>query len=229
MRTSLRTRIVGAMVALAGVAFFSMPARAAIGPLLPGGSVAAQQAPLIVVEGGRTFALNSLNDFLPGAAVKVGAQLSLAADATLTFHFLGAEAAYNNIFEVAGTRVFENSSISGVPFNLYGSYTTQASAGLLDFAFLINGDPGTRVHNRDNAPGILPSFAVLALLPDHVFLLLDDYGALDADYDDMIIMVSATAPGPIPPVPEPQTWGMMLGGLGVLGVVLARRRRETRH
>ena len=70
MRTSLRTRIVGAMVALAGVAFFSMPARAAIGPLLPGGSVAAQQAPLIVVEGGRTFALNSLNDFLPGAAVK---------------------------------------------------------------------------------------------------------------------------------------------------------------
>lgn len=40
--------------------------------------------------------------------------------------------------------------------------------------------------------------------------------------------IPETGPGPVSPVPEPSTWAMLLGGLGVV-IVAARRRHNTKR
>jgi hypothetical protein len=55
-----------------------------------------------------------------------------------------------------------------------------------------------------------------------VWVLLDDGGGnLDNDHDDMVMRITVEA------VPEPSTWLMLIGGLGLLGFMAKRRSRMS--
>ena len=58
----------------------------------------------------------------------------------------------------------------------------------------------------------------------NVTLRIDELQGGYAALDNFVIVASDVA-GEIPPVPEPETWALMLGGLGLVSA-LARRRRN---
>ncbi|MDR1229263.1 MAG: PEP-CTERM sorting domain-containing protein [Azoarcus sp.] len=54
-----------------------------------------------------------------------------------------------------------------------------------------------------------------------------DAGVSDWDYDDLVFLVSNVARVPVPSVPEPETYAMLLAGIGLLGAVARRRRTRA--
>ncbi len=56
---------------------------------------------------------------------------------------------------------------------------------------------------------------------DYILGFNDIYGG-DADYDDFVVGVKFTSA--VAPVPEPQTYAMLLAGLGLLGLSIRRRK-----
>jgi hypothetical protein len=54
---------------------------------------------------------------------------------------------------------------------------------------------------------------------DYLILFNDNYS--DTDYNDMVVGVKA-----VQAIPEPETYALMLAGLGVVGF-MARRRRQA--
>lgn len=144
-----------------------------------------------------------------------GGLLSLSALANVTYTFEGKEAAYNNAFAayktnpLAGGAFTNNGSAPGSSFTL-----NNVHAGVLHFGF--NSDLGFNYFGNGNkAVGLI-------LANDHKSaLLLFNDTAGDKDYDDMVVKISLMAP-----VPEPETYALMLGGLALLGA--AARRRKNR-
>ena len=174
-------------------------------------------APRLEVAGGVDFTLNPFNDFFPGTVARIGGRLQVSAPSLVTYRLVGAEAALVNGFEVAGQRLFDAAqSVAG------GSVerTVAATAGLLDFAFSIpHPQPGFRfVSNASNEAGRAQGFGVVMQGDRGARVMLDDYGWLDADYDDMVVEVSVT------PIPEPAEWMIMAAGL-LLAARTARRAR----
>ena len=113
-----------------------------------------------------------------------------------------------------------NSSVSGV-----------VGAGSLNFTFM-DTVTGTQVGNGGNPADSFTSYAVLGSFAQGVFtpytlggrfdliLGFNDGLRVDADFDDQVIGLKVT------PVPEPETYALMLAGLGALGFI-SRRRRKT--
>jgi len=171
--------------------------------------------------------VTGLPNFAPGTMVDLGALWANKAG-TITFTYLGQESGFFDSFHLVlnGTNLFESdpvgSSISG----------WVGGAGLVDFKFegnsgkfaknggdLLNGlwDPGTSIGR------ILPSTVSSGAAAGSYDLILgynDSAGAATlGDWDDFVVGVKFT-----PVVPEPETYALMLAGLGVLAF-LARRRR----
>ncbi len=48
----------------------------------------------------------------------------------------------------------------------------------------------------------------------------------DRDYDDIVFLVSNVSRTPAAVVPEPETWAMLLAGLGIVGAVARRRKAD---
>jgi hypothetical protein len=141
----------------------------------------------------------------------------------LTITFLGKDAGHVNQLFFDGELAFDNLAAP------LATYTTLQGAGVLDFAFK-DTHGGATVPNGGN-PGTFASYVVLgtfdaagAFSPytqggkfDYV-LGFNDSWIYDTDYNDLVIGINVT------PVPEPETYAMLLAGLGIMGFVAGRRR-----
>ncbi len=141
----------------------------------------------------------------------------------LTATYLGNESGYVNSFKL-GTgsgALFESSAL--------GTTISQSvGAGLLSFGFVDNAGSGHVFNNGDQQQKPF-GFAILRGQTnkygafDYLLGFNDSFGG-DADYDDFVVGVNFTS---MAPVPEPQTFAMILAGLGLFG--LSARRRKDEH
>lgn len=145
----------------------------------------------------------------------------------LTFTFLGFEAGYDNDFFVDGIQRFTTESYSSNTVKgISDSITIPVTAGIIDFAFEINGGKGivSNGSNPDDSShqagiNFFVSFdgADTAKLGRSLILFLDDSGAgPDDDHDDFAVRIEATH------APEPAT--MLLFGSGLAGLEVFRKR-----
>lgn len=143
----------------------------------------------------------------------------------LTATFLGFEALDNNTYGFSsGSTVLSNRGA------LNATATGLVSAGLLNFTFA-DMSTGTSVGNGGNPLTEFTSYAVLGSFVGSVFtpytmnnqydliLGFNDGLRVDADYDDMVVGLRVTA------VPEPETYALMLAGLGAAGFISRRRKK----
>jgi len=143
----------------------------------------------------------------------------------LTATFLG--------FEALDTDTFIFSLSSGTLSNkgaLNATISGTVAAGPLDFTFA-DLFQGTSIGNGQNL-GDFTSYAVLGSFAGSVFtpftlggaydliLGFNDGLRVDSDYDDMVVGLKVVA------IPEPETYALLMAGLGAVGFV-ARRRRKT--
>ena len=146
----------------------------------------------------------------------------------LTATFLGMEAIDTDTFTftLAGGTLSNkgalNASISG-----------PVGAGALNFSFA-DLFQGTTVGNGGNPGSDFTSYAVLGTFNGAVFTPATLGGAydliigfndglrVDADYDDMVVGLRVVA------IPEPESYALLLAGLGAVGFIARRRQRQLK-
>ena len=146
------------------------------------------------------------NDFVKNATV------SFSDSTPVVFSFVGKEAGNTNAFglglvDSTGNRLLLNTSAPG------SSVVSSVMSGAFSFYFY-DVTTNNLVAN--------PSFAIgVAQGADKskALFVFNDNGSKDGDYDDMVVSVTA--------VPEPETYAMMLAGLGLIGAI-ARRRNKAK-
>ncbi len=172
--------------------------------------------------------------------------LKAAAAGTVTYTYLGSDAGYTNNFLINGLTAFTNKETA------VGSTDTVSVAAntALNFSFLTtsvnptytvsNGSlptytaqnlVGTYTYGQDQGVfGIVKGATVHEITYQALLIYNDPVNGGDHDYNDMVVGVNFTADSSnqniAPAVPEPETYGMMLMGLGLMGFV-ARRRRNN--
>jgi PEP-CTERM motif len=148
---------------------------------------------------------------------------ALSASTVGTFYatYLGNESGYTNSFLSFDSNVkslFESNDIGT-------TVATNVNAGLIPFAFFDS--VGSFFFNGSNQTPVL-GFAIMDGRTteeygsfDYIIGFNDSFRS-DADYDDFVIGVKFVAAA----VPEPETYAMMLIGLGMVGFT-ARRRKNN--
>ncbi|RDH96609.1 PEP-CTERM sorting domain-containing protein [Caldimonas thermodepolymerans] len=143
---------------------------------------------------------------------------------TLTVTFLGKDDAWhNNTLTFAGGTVIDNQTTA-----VGTSYTFDVAAGPLDFLFtdltdgdtVANGGPSSAYGSYVVVPGSAVGAGNPAYGQYDFILGFNDGHLYDADYDDLVVGISLV------PVPEPETYALMLAGLGAIGFMARRRRRQ---
>jgi len=143
----------------------------------------------------------------------------------LTATFLG--------FEALDTDTFTFTLSSGTLSNkgaLNASISGPVTAGPLNFTFA-DLFQGTAIGNGQNL-GDFTSYAVLGSFAGAVFapftlggtydliLGFNDGMRVDSDYDDIVVGLKVAA------IPEPETYALLMAGLGAVGFIARRRRRS---
>ena len=137
-----------------------------------------------------------------------------------TTTYLGNESGYTDSyhFGTGGGALLES--------NKLGASISQAvGAGVVNFSFSDNSGSGHTFKDGDRQQNVF-GFAILKGQTnrygtfDYLLGFNDSYTG-DADYDDFVVGIKFTN---IAPVPELQTYAMMLAGVGLLGFSLRRRR-----
>jgi len=197
------------------------------------------------------FNLSGFATLGTGSMVSIGT-LKIDNPYAVTYTYLGSESGFDNVFYnlyVSGSKLFENVDNpafvpNGYPLGVPGVSSVSANvwtAGALDFAFEGVGGQGKWAYNDRvlhagwNSGGITPGWT------DHTSIGLigtnmtvhgksyayvigynDSAGNSTAlgDWDDFVIGVNVAA------IPEPETYAMLLAGLGLMGFV-ARRRKQS--
>jgi hypothetical protein len=144
--------------------------------------------------------------------------------AKVTYTYLGKEAGFRNIFFAPTSSQQWQINVPGAPSVGDSVVKTTSTNGALDFAF--EGDTGNFAINggswspsasvgliAENYSGSLGNFAYI--------IGYNDSYAPHNDWDDMVIGVN------IAPIPEPETYAMLLAGLGLMGFVARRRKQAT--
>lgn len=182
-----------------------------------------------LATGSRTEAFNGISgiaNMAVGTHVSLG-QLLTDQLGTIAFTYLGNESGYSDkLLTVAGSTILTEA-------NSVGTMVTKAvsAVGAIDFKFegytglfakngLMSGwAPGTSI-------GLIGSnMTVSGKSFDFVLGYNDSAGAARlGDWDDFVVGVNFT---PVSAVPEPQSYALMLAGLGLVGTI-ARRRAKAR-
>ena len=161
-----------------------------------------------------------------GTLVNVGGRESALISTTtglLTATFLGFEALDTDTFTFSlGSGTLSNKGTVG------DTISGNVVAGMLDFTFR-DTFAGTLIGNGQNL-GDFTSYAVLGSFAGAVFtpftlggaydliLGFNDGMRVDSDYDDIVVGLKVAA------IPEPETYALMLAGLGAMGFLHRRRR-----
>lgn len=141
---------------------------------------------------------------------------------TFTATYLGNESGYVDSFSFG----FGNGSLLESS-NLGATASQAVGAGKVDFSFSDSAGSGHTFRNGDQQQKTF-GFAILNGQTnrygtfDYILGFNDSYSG-DADYDDFVVGVRFVAA----PVPEPETYAMMIAGLGLFGVSLRRRKNDT--
>ncbi len=185
-------------------------------------------------NGKRTETFNSIAGLTVAGAVGTSVALgSLNTDqlGTVTFTYLGNESGYNNrMLTFNGVTILTESNTVGASVT---SGVTQV--GALNFKFQDNHN-GTAVNGGSwtkntsigligtgmtvVAPGAAGTYAYVIGFNDG-----GGKGKTLGDWDDFVVGVNFTAA--VTPVPEPETYAMLLAGLGLMGAI-ARRRKASK-
>lgn len=157
-------------------------------------------------------------------AITLDGVLETTGAGTLTFEYLGSEAALMNAFLVEGEDCFttDRSEVGA-------TCSTATSGGIVDFQFRADagGGPGVAVWSNRAPPGSVQrhSVGLIQEAPNTFLILWDSGGGEDDDYDDLGVRVVFE--------PEPELrrnrdrLGVMLAGVvGAAGFV-RRRTREA--
>jgi hypothetical protein len=184
-------------------------------------SALADPAPTLSTTGGVDFALNPFNDWYAGQTARIGGRLAVSAPALVTYRFSRSEAVFDNGFTVGGETVFRNATRGGEGGGVERSFAV--AAGLLDFGFKVPEGAVRFLSNATSEAGRLPGVGLMMLGERSARILLEDYGWLDADYDDMVVEVTVSA------IPEPAEWMFMAAGLLFAAGVARRSARSSVH
>ena len=178
--------------------------------------------------------VNPVNNYNPNGpaaglmspAGQEDAIISSSIGGMLTATFLG--------FEALDTDTFTFSMGSGSLSNqgpLGASISGPISAGNLNFTFQDMTVAGNMVGNGGNGLSFA-SYSVLGSVMGGVFtpytlggayqliLGFNDGLRVDADYDDLVVGLNVAA------IPEPETYALMLAGLGAIGFIGRRRQKK---
>lgn len=148
--------------------------------------------------------------------------LSASKAGVLAVTYLGNESAYVDKF------TFGLGKGSLLESNKLGATISESvGAGLLNFSFA---DSKGRAFSNGQQQTTPLGFAILKGQTnkygtfDYLLGFNDSYCG-DADYDDFVVGIKFTSA--VAPVPEPQTYAMLLAGLGLLGLSIRRRKDGT--
>jgi hypothetical protein len=157
--------------------------------------------------------------------------------AKVTYTYLGSEAGYDNNFWVKivdGALVFSTKTADNPPAasTIGDSITVTNAAGALDFTFegynsnyAKNGGPWAADTSigliKDTVGGYTVTSGLAAGQTFQYVIGYNDSAIGLTDWDDMVIGVN------IAPIPEPETYAMLLAGLGLMGFVARRRKQVT--
>ncbi len=139
----------------------------------------------------------------------------------VTFTYLGASAANTDLFKVGGSSLFFNNQTTAIGSTI--TETVKSTGNVLMYSFTDTNAGGKGV------VGILSQSSGYTI--DGVkysdLLLYNDPGSSDKDFNDMIVGVNINClPAPVSPVPEPQSYAMLLAGLGLVGLTALRRKHK---
>lgn len=141
----------------------------------------------------------------------------------LTVTFLGKDDAWHT-----NTLSFGDLVINNMTTAVGSSYTIDVAAGALDFLFtdttdgdvVPNGGPSSAYATYVVTAGSEVAEGNPAFGKYDFILGFNDGHIYDADYDDLVVGLSLV------PIPEPETYALMLAGLGAVGFMARRRRRQ---
>lgn len=204
--------------------------RMALGMLLASVFGAAQAAPLSPLQvdydpDHTNFAITGYSDqplAVTGAKTQ-GSWGSLFTTTAGTFYatYLGNESGFTNNFSFGlGSTLLES-------FTVGTTISQSVGAGLVDFSFS-DRDYNGAIHVFSNVRDEQSSRFGFAIMDGSTrnrgtfayILGFNDSWNGDADYDDFVVGVNFVAA----PVPEPETYAMLLAGLGLLGMSVRRRK-----
>lgn len=174
----------------------------------------------------RTEAFNvaGFTSFDVGTSVTLGA-LAITQAHTVTYTYLGQESGFNNAFYnlyVGGSKLLE----SGTP-GVTSIEQKVFTAGQLDFKF--EGNTNKFAYNVDNNWATGTSIGLIGTNmmfngKEYAYVIGYNDSAGSAtlgDWDDFVIGVN------VAPIPEPETYAMLLAGLGLMGFVARRRKQRA--
>jgi len=163
---------------------------------------------------------------------------------------------YTIIANISGDVYVENQDVGAQPITAGGGANVQVSASGLSFTQNVVNSVTTNLGGYDGVLDFDgASGAIVALTPAQVTAVSPVYSSLDASWNpnyftsnlvfDLTGLALATGPGnasymsnPIvdvkvqvsyiyAPVPEPETYGMLLGGLALMGAVARRKMKKA--
>ena len=142
--------------------------------------------------------------------------------------YLGQESGFLDSYHFgAGNGVLLESNSQGA------TISQSVNAGTVSFSFSDNEGSGHTFKNGDTQQNrfgyvIMKGQSNKYGVFDYILGFNDSYKG-DADYDDFVVGVKFTSASPpvVAPIPEPQTYAMMLAGLGLLGFSARRRQYDN--